>query len=81
MLNSSSKDDLKDGAWSLEDLKFCGPIPPHTPHGVSFSLPKWDDLVQLMEENMEVASKIDYGYPRVFIHDFIKKVTRQVSAF
>ncbi|KAJ9072046.1 Cystathionine gamma-synthase [Entomophthora muscae] len=76
-LSQSSK-EVKNGSWNLDDLEFCGPVPPHTPYGVSFFLPEWDDLVQLMEENYEVINKVKYGYTRVFIHKFIKQLNKKI---
>ncbi|KAI0244284.1 Cystathionine gamma-synthase [Massospora cicadina] len=77
---SEPEEDFKDGIWIVKDLKFCGPIPPHTPHGVSYFVPEWDAILQFLEENYDVIDKLQYGYPRVQIHEFVKQLNRKISS-
>ncbi|RCI02491.1 hypothetical protein CU098_012200, partial [Rhizopus stolonifer] len=58
------------------------PIPAHTPHAVSVTLPTWQDNVFYEEANPIVTSKMQCGYPRFFIHPLIQKLcARLVSKF
>ncbi|KAI8387437.1 pyridoxal phosphate-dependent transferase [Blakeslea trispora] len=58
------------------------PIPAHTPHAVSVTLPTWQDNIYYEEANPIVTSKMQCGYPRFFIHPLIQKLcTRLVAKF
>lgn len=49
-------------------------IPAHTPHAVSVMLPTWQDNIGYEEGDPRVTSRMQCGYPRFFIHPFIKQV-------
>lgn len=49
-------------------------VPPHTPHAISVSLPKWRDNVGYEEGEKRVIDSMVSGYPRFFIHLSIQKV-------
>ena len=50
------------------------PIPPLTPHAISVCLPTWKDNVGYKEGEKRVVDSLVTGYPRLFIHQSIKKV-------
>lgn len=50
------------------------PVPPHTPHAISVSLPKWRDVVGYEEGEKRIVDCMLNGYPRFFIHLSIEKV-------
>ncbi len=49
------------------------PVPAHTPHAISVSLPKWKDNVEYEEGGKRVMDVMVNGYPRFFIHLSIQK--------
>jgi hypothetical protein len=55
------------------------PLPPHTAHAISVSLPKWRDVVGYEEGDKRVLGCMLNGYPRFFIHLSIVKVLGVVS--
>ncbi|CAK7567572.1 MAG: Cystathionine gamma-synthase [Sporothrix epigloea] len=54
-------------------------IPPDTAHAVSVSLPTWKANVGYEEGESWVISKLTNGYPRFFIHNFIKAFAASVA--
>ncbi|KAG9293327.1 hypothetical protein G9A89_007573 [Geosiphon pyriformis] len=50
------------------------PIPANTPHAISVTLPTWKDNVDYEEGCERVLSRMSSGYPRFFIHNYIKKL-------
>ena len=48
------------------------PVPPHTPHAISVSLPTWSEILAYKEGNVNDAML--NGYPRLFIQLNIRKV-------
>ncbi|ODQ64337.1 cystathionine gamma-synthase, converts cysteine into cystathionine [Nadsonia fulvescens var. elongata DSM 6958] len=50
------------------------PIPAHTPHAVSVTLPTWAANVGYEEGEDWVVSKMTSGYPRFFVHFKIKEL-------
>ena len=57
------------------------PVPPHTPHAISVSLPKWRDVVGYEEGEKRILDCMWNGYPRFFIHLSIVKVFMNGSYF
>ncbi|KAL6946947.1 hypothetical protein ACO0QE_001803 [Hanseniaspora vineae] len=49
-------------------------IPPQTEHAVSVCLPTWEANVGYEEGDPDVINKLTTGYPRFFIHLYIKKL-------
>ncbi|CAK7266229.1 Cystathionine gamma-synthase [Sporothrix epigloea] len=54
-------------------------IPPDTAHAVSVSLPTWKANVGYEEGESWVLSKLTNGYPRFFIHNYIKAFAASVA--
>ncbi|KAJ9083560.1 Cystathionine gamma-synthase [Entomophthora muscae] len=79
MLQSQNKDLTPGGGkWEAIDFSLCSPIPPHTPHAVSVSLPKWIDNVDYEEGNPRVTEKMKSGYPRFCVHASVKKLFESI---
>ena len=57
------------------------PVPPHTPHAISVSLPKWLDVVGYEEGEKRIVDCMLNGYPRFFIHLTITKVLEILVLF
>ncbi|PWY66177.1 cystathionine gamma-synthase [Aspergillus eucalypticola CBS 122712] len=55
-----------------------GPVPPHTDHAVSVSLPTWKANVAYEEGESWVVNKMQCGYPRFFIHPIIQDLAREI---
>ena len=51
-----------------------GAIPPNTPHSILFSLPTWEDVVQIVKGNK--IPSLETTYPRFLIHMLVKQVRR-----
>ena len=49
-------------------------IPPDTPHTVIFSLPKWEDVVQLGNYSKILVDLLETTFPHQIIHKFVKQV-------
>ncbi|PWY65041.1 cystathionine gamma-synthase [Aspergillus heteromorphus CBS 117.55] len=60
----------------LQDIG--GPVPPHTDHAVSVSLPTWKVNVAYEEGESWVMDRMKCGYPRFFIHPIIQELAREV---
>ena len=52
----------------------CRMIPPDIPHTVIFSLPKWEDVVQLGNYSKILDDLLETTFPRHIIHEFVKQV-------
>ena len=52
----------------------CRGIPPDTPHSIIFSLPEWEDNVELVTGNKILINSLETTYPRFVIHMFVKQV-------
>lgn len=50
-------------------------IPAHSVHGISVSLPTWQDNIAYEEGDPRVIDKIRSAYPRFKIHHLIEKVS------
>ncbi|KAA8915410.1 hypothetical protein TRICI_002443 [Trichomonascus ciferrii] len=54
------------------------PIPANTPHAVSVTLPTWDANVGYEEGQEWVASKMNSGYPRFYVHSSIQRLAKHL---
>ena len=70
--NSLLTEPLWDGA-SL------GKALPDSPHAVSVSLPRWQDVVGYEEKKPEVVAKMALGYPRFVIHPLVRELAEQIA--
>ena len=53
-------------------------VPPHTPHSILFSLPGWDDTVELGRGNKTILDSLETTYPRFVINTFVEQA-RSIS--
>ncbi|KIJ14024.1 cystathionine gamma-synthase [Paxillus involutus ATCC 200175] len=58
---------------ALGDIPLGQPLPP-TPHALCMSLPNWNQVVGLAEEEKTIMDAIVTGYPRTFIHHSLQKL-------
>ena len=58
----------------------CKGIPPDTPHSVIFSLPEWEDVIEIAKHNKILIDLLETTYPRFVMHTFVTQV-RLVSFF
>ncbi len=72
----SFRDLLKDPICRPEDVG--QPIPP-SPHAVSVSLPRWQDVVDYEEKKPGAMARLTNGYPRFFIHRSVQELARQIG--
>ena len=70
--NSLLTAPLWDGASLGEPL-------PDSPHAVSVSLPRWQDVLGYEEKKPEVLEKITLGYPRFVIHPLVRELARRIG--
>ena len=63
----------------LWDGSSLGKPLPDSPHAVSVSLPRWEDVVGYEEKKPEVVSKMTLGYPRFVIHPLVAKLAKQIG--
>ena len=63
----------------LWDGSSLGKALPDSPHAVSVSLPRWQDVVGYEEKRPEVVSKMALGYPRFVIHPFVRELAAQIA--
>ncbi len=64
----------------LWDGASLGKALPESPHAVSVSLPRWQDVVGYEEKNPEVLAKVSRGYPRFVIHPLIRELGNHLSS-
>ena len=72
----SARDLLHHPAWRGDELGL--PLP-SAPHGVSFALPRWQDVVGYEEKRPEVTSRMTSGYPRFVIHPLVRELAERVA--
>jgi len=68
--------ETRDAAAPSPSL--CRPIPASV-HAVSFSLPRWKDVVGYEEKSPEVMSRLSSGYPRFVIHPLVLEVGSRLA--
>ncbi|RDA86757.1 hypothetical protein CP532_1966 [Ophiocordyceps camponoti-leonardi (nom. inval.)] len=56
-------------------------IPPDAAHAISVSLPTWESNIGYEEGQEWVTSRLQTGYPRFFIHEYIKALTIHVELY
>lgn len=56
------------------------PIPNHTAHAISVTLPTWEATVGYEEGEEWVVDKMKSGYPRFFIHGIIQELAKNIEA-
>jgi len=67
---------LTEPLWDGASL---GKALPDSPHAVSVSLPRWQDVVGYEEKKPEVTSKMSLGYPRFVIHPLVRELAKQIG--
>lgn len=70
------RDLLVDPIWRASELGL--PLPP-SPHAVSVSLPRWQDVVGYEEKHPEVLQHLRQGYPRFVVHPLVMDVARELA--
>ena len=65
------QDLLKEPLWQEDSL---GQPIPDSPHACAVSLPTWDSVVGYEEGREKIIAKMKTGYPRFFLHAFIKRL-------
>ncbi|KAF2217366.1 hypothetical protein CERZMDRAFT_104155 [Cercospora zeae-maydis SCOH1-5] len=59
-------------------VQLGGSLPPGDPHGVSVSLPLWQDTVGWAYRDEKVLQKLNTGYPRFFVPRIVRVLAQQV---
>ena len=72
----SANNLLTEPLWDGASL---GKPLPDSPHAVSVSLPRWQDVVGYEEKKPEVVSKMSLGYPRFVIHPLVHELAKQIA--
>jgi cystathionine gamma-synthase len=67
---------LFDPVWRAAEL---GLALPDSPHAVSVSLPRWQDVVGYEEKWPAVVSLLQCGYPRFVIHRLVQELARFIA--
>ena len=52
---------------------------PDSPHAVSVSLPRWQDVVGYEEKRPDVISHLQSGYPRFVIHRYVQEIAARLG--
>lgn len=65
------RDLLKNPLWNARSL---GRPLPDTPHACAVSLPTWDSVVGYEEGRERVLKKLEAGYPRFFLHPYLRRL-------
>lgn len=60
--------------WKADGLRRCEAMPP-SPNGISFYLGSWEDVVRLSRNDEQLLGQLRFGYPRVFIHPYVRQVS------
>lgn len=72
----SANNLLTEPLWDGASL---GKPLPDSPHAVSVSLPRWQDVVGYEEKKPEVVAKMQLGYPRFVIHPLVRELAKQIA--
>jgi len=67
---------LTEPLWEGDSL---GQALPDSPHAVSVSLPRWQDVVGYEEKDPAITAKMALGYPRFVIHPLVRELARQIA--
>jgi cystathionine gamma-synthase len=60
------------------DLTLGTSLPPGDPHGVSVSLPRWEDTVGWANRDKRVIERMTTGYPRLFVPLIVRKLASKI---
>jgi cystathionine gamma-synthase len=60
------------------DLKLGTSLPPGDPHGVSVSLPRWEDTVGWAKRDQRVIERMTTGYPRFFVPLIVQELASKI---
>jgi len=60
------------------DLKLGTSLPPGDPHGVSVSLPRWQDTVGWAQRDKRVIERMTTGYPRFFVPLIVRELASKI---
>lgn len=52
---------------------------PNSPHAISVSMPRWDDVVGYEEKKPSVVERLRTGYPRFFIHRRVQQLAEWLA--
>ncbi|KIK75351.1 hypothetical protein PAXRUDRAFT_835708 [Paxillus rubicundulus Ve08.2h10] len=61
------------GTIALAGIPLGQPLPP-IPHALCMSLPNWNQVIGLAEEQKTIMDAVVTGYPRTFIHHNVQKL-------
>jgi hypothetical protein len=56
-------------------------IPPDTPHSILFSLPEWEDNIEIAKGNKILCDTLETTYPRFQVPIFVKQVRHVLLSF
>ncbi len=60
------------------DLPLGHPIP-DSPHAVSVSMPRWQDVIDYEEGQPQVVERLRSGYPRFLLHPAVHEINREAG--
>jgi cystathionine gamma-synthase len=60
------------------DLKLGTSLPPGDPHGISVSLPRWEDTVGWAKRDTRVIERMTTGYPRFFVPLIVRELASKI---
>jgi cystathionine gamma-synthase len=60
------------------DLELGTSLPPGDPHGVSVSLPRWQDTVSWANRDKRVIERMKTGYPRFFVPLIVRELASKI---
>lgn len=70
---------LKTDTANAMDLMTLGTsLPPGDPHGVSVSLPRWEDTVGWANRDKKVLERMTTGYPRFFVPLIVRQLAAKI---
>ncbi len=71
-----ASDLLQQPVWEADGL---GRPLPHSTHGISVALPRWQDVIGYEEKKSEVVEKMSSGYPRFVVHPLVSKLAKELG--
>jgi len=60
------------------DLELGTTLPPGDPHGVSVSLPRWEDTIGWAQRDKRVIERMTTGYPRFFVPLIVRELASKI---
>jgi cystathionine gamma-synthase len=70
------RDLLTNPIWRAEEMGV--PIP-ESPHAVSVSLPRWEDVIGYEEKRPETVARMRSGYPRFVVHPYVADIAADLA--